>query len=88
MRGWLGEDAAYRTLARTCIAVLGDRQLARPLHLDTVNGKYREQFPAERRDALSADDFTDQSKLRSAMRVHWNEQQGYPRVKTFEEMLK
>jgi hypothetical protein len=70
------------------LSLLANAALSRPLHLDTIQGKYREQFASARRNNLTVGEFNDHEKLRAAMQTHWNEQQGYPRVKSFNEMLK
>jgi hypothetical protein len=71
--------SGYPALAENCLKILNGRKLKKPLHLDTLNGKYVGQIDPSV-DSLRPDQYNDLEKLEKAILIHWNE--NYPKDAT------
>lgn len=74
VRGWLKDTEEYRSLATSCLSVLGGQRLRKPLQLDTLAGYYR--YLVNGNENIPANTHDDLSKLREAMLKHWNDTYG------------
>lgn len=73
VRKWLQEDAAYQTLAERCLDVLAGRRVRANVHLDTINGKYKQRLGTAPDDYLPPTKYHNDDMLKAAILEHWNE---------------
>ena len=87
-RGHLETSGAINALAESVRDELAGKRLRQPLHLNVINGRYKELVTGNTDGAnLPTLRYEDDEKLREAMMLHWNEFHPTHQVEEFQAML-